>query len=46
MVLLGDDSGISRGDDDERVILPLNAFGPCSLMPVLCPGEGDGGRQR
>lgn len=44
--LLMHDSGINRGDDDERVFLSPNAFDPCSVMPVLCPREGDGGRQR
>lgn len=35
------DLGINS-EDDERVI----SFVPCSVMPVLCPGEGNGGRQR
>lgn len=39
------DSGINS-EDGERVILSPNSFGPCSVVPLLCPREGNGGRQR
>lgn len=39
------DPGINS-EGDEGVISSPNSFGPRSVMPLLCPGEGNSGRQR